>query len=192
VRPKGRLFIVSGPSGVGKSTLIDRFLREDAHSTFSISCTTRPKRPHEIEGKDYYFIEQGRFRELVGQDHFLEWEEVHGYCYGTPAKEILDNLERGVDVVLDIDVKGALTIRQKCPRAYLIFIEPPSVDDLIQRLSSRGEQEIAKRMQRVREEMSRKDLFDCAIINDKLSSAYETFKSVISEARRQEHGKDNC
>jgi guanylate kinase len=192
VSPKGRLFIVSGPSGVGKSTLIDRFLREDDHSTFSISCTTRPKRPHEVEGKDYYFVEQGRFQALVAQDHFLEWEEVHGYCYGTPAKEILENLERGIDVVLDIDVKGALTIRQKCAHARLIFIEPPSVDELVQRLSLRGEQEITKRMQRVREEMSRKDLFDCAIINDKLSSTYETFKSVISEARRQEHGKDNC
>lgn len=190
--PKGRLFIVSGPSGVGKSTLINRFLGEDDRSTFSISCTTRPKRPHEIEGKDYHFIDNDQFRDLVGWDHFLEWEEVHGYFYGTPAHEILHNLERGVDVVLDIDVKGALTIRQKCPRAYLIFIEPPSVDDLIRRLSLRGEQEIAKRMQRVREEMSKKDLFDCAIINDTLRSAYETFKSVISEARRQEHGKNNC
>lgn len=186
MRPKGRLFIVSGPSGVGKSTLIDRFLHEDDRSTFSVSCTTRPKRPHEVEGKDYYFIECERFQELVGQAHFLEWEEVHGYCYGTPAKQILDNLERGIDVVLDIDVKGALAIRGKCPHAYLIFIAPPSVDDLIRRLSLRGEQEIIKRMQRVREEMSRKDLFDYAIINDKLSTAYETFRSVISEARRQE------
>lgn len=190
--PKGRLFIVSGPSGVGKSTLIERFLREDNRSTFSVSCTTRPKRPHEVEGKDYYFTGQKKFQELAEQDYFLEWEQVHGYFYGTPAKDILEPLERGIDVILDIDVKGALTIREKCSHAYLIFIEPPSENDLLQRLSLRGENEIAKRMQRVREEMSRKHLFDCAIINDKLSSAYRAFKSVISEVRRQGHGKNNC
>lgn len=189
--PKGRLFIVSGPSGVGKSTLIERFLREDNRSTFSISCTTRPKRPHEVNGRDYYFIERERFQELAEQDYFLEREQVHGYSYGTPAKPILDTLEQGVDVVLDIDVKGALTIRKKCPHAFLIFVEPPSQEDLVKRLSLRGENEITKRMQRVREEMSRKDLFDCAIINDKLGSAYKRFKSVISEVRRQEHGENN-
>lgn len=191
MKPKGRLFIVSGPSGVGKSTLIERFLREDDQSTFSVSCTTRPKRPHEIEGKDYYFIEQERFEKLAGEDYFLEWERVHGYFYGTPGQPILEPLERGVDVVLDVDVKGALAVREKCAHAYLIFIEPPSVEALVQRLSLRGESEIAKRMQRVREEMSRKDLFDCAIINDKLGTAYKTFKSVINEVRRQEHGKNN-
>jgi guanylate kinase len=192
VRQKGRLYIVSGPSGVGKSTLIERFLREDGGSTFSVSCTTRPKRPHEVEGRDYHFTNENNFRELAEAGYFLEWEEVHGHFYGTPAGEIRQPLERGIDVLLDIDVKGALAIRGKCPRAYLIFVEPPSENALFQRLSLRGEHEIARRMQRVREEMSRKDLFDCAIINDKLSSAYEKFKSVISEVRRQENGKDNC
>lgn len=190
--PKGRLFIVSGPSGVGKSTLIERFLREDDRSTFSVSCTTRPKRPHETEGKDYHFTGRKEFEDLAEQGHFLEWEEVHGYCYGTPGGEVRKPLERGIDVVLDVDVKGALTIRERCPNAYLIFIEPPSEDDLLRRLSLRGEAEIAKRMKRVREEMSRKHLFDCAIINDKLSSAYEAFKSAISEVRRQDDGENNC
>jgi guanylate kinase len=192
VSPKGRLFIVSGPSGVGKSTLIERFLREDGHSTFSVSCTTRPRRPHEIEGKDYYFTEQRKFQELIQQDYFLEWEQVHGYFYGTPVKGLAEPIGRGTDVFLDIDVKGALRIREKCSSACLIFIEPPSEADLLQRLSIRGENEIDKRMQRVREEMSRKHLFDYAIINDKLNNAYKAFKSVISEVRRQEHGKNNC
>jgi guanylate kinase len=105
---KGILIVVSGPSGAGKSTLIERFLREDGQSSFSISYTTRQKREHEIDGKDYYFVSKETFEKMIGKDNFLEWENVHSYMYGTPKEEILKTLNTGKDIILDIDVKGAL------------------------------------------------------------------------------------
>src|SRR5512145_741039 len=108
---KGILIVVSGPSGAGKSTLIERFLREDDKSTFSVSYTTREKRAHETNGKDYCFVDKETFEEMVRKDGFLEWESVHGYLYGTPKEEVLEILKTGRDIILDIDVKGALNIR---------------------------------------------------------------------------------
>ena len=189
---KGRLFVVSGPSGVGKTTLIERFLEEDGNSRFSVSCTTREKRGQEKNGKDYYFIDEATFKEMIGNGGFLEWEEVHGYLYGTPVREVREPVEKGIDVILDIDVKGALKVREECEAACLIFIEPPSVDELIRRLSLRGEREIVKRMERVRQEMDRRQFFTYKVKNDKLEQAYQVFKSVITTVREQGYGKDNC
>ncbi len=188
---KGRLFVVSGPSGVGKTTLIDRFLREDRQTRFSVSCTTRKKREHEEEGKDYYFIDEDTFRQRVAQGGFIEWEEVHGYLYGTPKAEVLGPLKDGIDVLLDVDVKGALRIKEQCPAACLLFIEPPSVEELIRRLSGRGEKEIEKRMERVRQEMALADAFTYRIRNDNIGTAYKAFKKAVMSSREQVHGKDN-
>ena len=127
---KGVLIVVSGPSGVGKSTLIDRFLEEDAQSEFSVSYTTRQMRPHEEDGIDYYFTDENIFKELIEKGYFMEWENVHGNYYGTPRAEIMAALEKGKDIILDIDVKGALSIKGQCPASRLIFIEPPSVDGI--------------------------------------------------------------
>lgn len=189
---KGVLIVVSGPSGVGKSTLIERFLREDDHSAFSVSYTTRQKRVHELNGKDYHFVDKATFEAMVAKGHFLEWENVHGNLYGTPRAEILATLETGKDIILDIDVKGAINISGTCSAARLIFIEPPSVAELINRLSLRGEKEIETRMKRVEEEIARKDHFGYTIVNDDLGKAYTTFQKAIDDIRRQDHGKNNC
>jgi guanylate kinase len=191
-RAKGILIVVSGPSGAGKSTLIERFLREDDQSSFSVSYTTRQKREHEINGRDYYFVNKGRFEEMVGKDSFLEWESVHSYMYGTPKEEVSKTLNTGKDIILDIDVKGALNIRKKCSNACLIFIEPPSTEELIKRLALRGEREIDLRMKRVKEEIASKPLFRYTITNDELEKAYDRFKETISEIRRNNNGKNNC
>jgi guanylate kinase len=189
---KGHLIVVSGPSGVGKSTLIERILREERNLLFSVSYTTRHRRQNEVHGKDYYFTDEPTFQKMVLDNGFLEWESVHGYLYGTPIKEIYEPIKEGRDVILDIDVKGALKVKEKCSAACLIFIEPPSVDELIRRLSLRGEKEIEKRMQRVREEMEKRPLFTSTVKNDSLETAYQQFQSIIVSLGRQENGKNNC
>ena len=191
-RSKGSLIVVSGPSGVGKSTLIERFLRQDSKSEFSVSYTTRQKRKHEVDGKDYYFVDEKTFQTMIGNNLFLEWEKVHGHLYGTPRAEIVAILEKGSDIILDIDVKGALNIKKQCPGSKLVFIEPPSVAELVKRLSLRGEKEIETRMKRVEEEVARKDQFGYTIVNDDLNKAYETFRKAIDEIRRDRNGKNNC
>ncbi len=188
---RGRLFVVSGPSGTGKSSLIEKFLAEDASSRFSVSYTTRQKRGQEVDGRDYRFVDEGTFRAMIAKGEFLEWESVHDNLYGTPGKEISGPLSEGLDVILDIDVKGALTVKEKLPEAVLIFVDTPSMDELVRRLSARGEKEIERRMQRVREEIAKKDLFTYVVINDNLNKAYGEFKSIIAGVRRQQDGQDN-
>jgi guanylate kinase len=189
---QGHLFVVSGPSGTGKSTLIARFLAEDADSRFSVSYTTRAKRPHEVDGRNYRFVKEETFLAMIESDGFLEWEKVHDYFYGTPKTEVMEPIAEGIDVVLDVDVKGALTIKDKHPEAVLIFVDTPSIEELVRRLSQRGEAEIEKRMKRVREEVALKPLFTYTVINDNINRSYQEFRSIINEVRRLEDGKDNC
>jgi guanylate kinase len=189
--PKGHLFVVSGPSGSGKTTLIEKLLKEDGNTVFSVSYTTRSPRPNERHGKDYYFTDAATFERMITESGFLEWESVHGYLYGTPVREVTEPLEKGIDVVLDIDVKGALRVKERCPQACLIFIEPPSVEELTKRLSIRGEKEIEKRMQRVKEEMEKKHLFTFTVRNDNVSNALKDFRSIISSVRGQSNGENH-
>jgi guanylate kinase len=189
---KGRLFVVSGPSGVGKSSIIHWFLKKDGNARFSISYTTRQKRPQETEGKDYYFVDPAAFQAMAEDNGFIEWESVHGHCYGTPRKQIMDILSEGLDVILDIDVKGALRVKEQCPTACLIFIEPPSKEDLVRRLKLRGEKELDLRMKRVEEELARKSLFEYTIVNDTLQKACRDFENIINTVRRMPDGKDYC
>jgi len=185
---KGHLFVVSGPSGTGKSTLIERFLREDGRARFSVSCTTRARREHEKDGRDYFFVGEEKFRAMIDEGSFLEWEEVHGYFYGTPRREVALPLAEGIDVLLDIDVKGALSVKAACREAVLIFVETASMDELRRRLSIRGEKEIEKRMERVKEEVEKKPLFTYVVTNDKIEKAYSEFRSIIDRARRGPDG----
>ncbi len=191
-KKKGHLIVVSGPSGVGKSTIIEKFLKSDNNSRFSVSYTTRQKRDHEINGKDYYFVDKKTFQEMVEKDLFLEWENVHNYLYGTPRQEVLDIMRQGIDVILDIDVKGALSVKGKCSNAHLIFIAPPTKDELIKRLTLRGEKEIALRMKSTKEEIEQKDQFEYTIVNIELTQAYKDFKKIIESVRRTAHGENNC
>ncbi len=184
VKKKGRLFVVSGPSGVGKSSIIERFLKEDRSTLFSISYTTRKKRPQERDGKDYYFVDDRTFQQMVEQDRFLEWESVHHHSYGTPRKEMGEALTKGFDMILDIDVKGALKVKEKCPEACLVFVLPPSKEDLVKRLSLRGEQDLDLRMKRVEEELARKDFFQYTIVNDTLDRAFGDFRHIVETMRR--------
>lgn len=189
---KGRLFVISGPSGVGKTTLIRLLLKEDRKITFSVSYTTRNKRSHEVHGRDYYFVDSDTFNSMVEKGEFLEWEEVYGYKYGTPRKNVLDALEHGLDIFLDIDVKGALHVKKQCPHACLIFIEPPAKEELQKRLSIRGEREIPRRIEVADKEIEKKNAFDYIIVNAELPKAYEELKGIIDSVRRQIHGKNNC
>jgi guanylate kinase len=189
---KGRLFVISGPSGAGKTSLIKRFLTEDSRSAFSVSYTTREKRRQEQEGKDYYFVDRDTFKSMIEKDRFLEWEPVHGHLYGTPKREVTETLVQGIDILLDIDVKGALKVKEQCSRACLIFVEPPSKEVLVARLELRGEKDIDLRMKRVAEELERKGLFEYTVVNDDLETAYKAFKYVIESARGKTDGKNNC
>jgi len=188
---KSRLFVISGPSGAGKSTFIERFLQEDNNSTFSISYTTREKRDKEVNGREYYFVDKETFMEMVKNGEFLEWERVHENLYGTPKKNIIENLEKGIDVFMDIDVNGAVNIKKNYPEACLIFIEPPSREALEKRLSLRGEKQIDLRLKRYDEEIEKKPIFDYTIINDNLEKAYTELKKIIEQIRGHKNGKGN-
>jgi len=180
---KGRLFVISGPSGSGKSTFIERFLKQDKTSTFSVSYTTRKKRDKEVDGREYYFVDKKTFMDMVEKGGFLEWEVVHENLYGTPKKEIIENLERGIDILLDVDVNGAINIKKNYPDACLIFIEPPSREELVKRLSFRGEEQIELRLKRYDEEIEKKHIFDYTVINDNLERAYRDFEKIIEHVR---------
>jgi guanylate kinase len=187
----GTLFVVSGPSGAGKSSLIQRFLSKDRSSTFWVSCTTRRPRGAEVDGRDYHFIDVPTFRSMIAAGHFLEWEQVHGNYYGTPGQGLRKVLDNGLDVILDIDVKGALKVKEACPKACLVFVEPPSTEELVRRLSRRGEEEIDRRMKIVEEEMANRRHFQYTIRNNNLENAFGDFRKIITRIRETVYGKNN-
>ncbi|MCS7280048.1 MAG: guanylate kinase [Desulfobacterota bacterium] len=187
---RGKVFVVSGPSGAGKTTILTRFLKEDKNSAFSVSYTTRQKREGEREGIDYHFVTRSTFEELIRKGFFLEWEEVHGEMYGTPKEPLLEMIEKGIDVFMDLDVNGAMKIKRVFPQAILIFIQPPSEEELIMRLKNRKEKAIIKRLERLRKELEAKRFFDYVIINDSIEKALSEFKNIVEEVRSC-HGKNN-
>ena len=135
---KGDLFVISAPSGAGKSTLCHRLMEETPGVAFSVSHTTRAPRKGEVDGVDYHFVSKEQFMHMVEQEEFLEWAEVHGNCYGTSRSAVTAMLENGQDVLLDIDVQGAMQVRDVFPESVLIFILPPSLQVLERRLRNRG------------------------------------------------------
>lgn len=188
---KGILFVVSGPSGAGKSSIIGRVLASDPRVSFSVSFTTRAPREGETNGIHYHFVDETTFRNMIDEDRFFEWQSVHGHMYGTPKQGIVNQLEKGYDMFLDIDVKGALNVRKECPRAVLVFVEPPSVEALRERLFRRGEREITTRMRIVGEEMEKKSFFDYTITNEDLDRAYRAFQKIVQQERERNDGTNH-
>lgn len=182
----GNLFVVAAPSGAGKSSLVKALLELDSHLAVSISHTTRQPRGQEQHGREYWFVDEPVFRSMVEHHDFFEWAEVHGNLYGTSRKAIEARLNRGEDVVLEIDWQGALQIKQLFPDAVLIFILPPSYEELLQRLQRRGEdgpEVIEQRMANARAEVAQAKHFDFVIINGLFETALFDLKTVVHSQR---------
>ena len=182
----GNLFCVAAPSGTGKSSLVSALLELDARLSVSVSHTTRRPRGQEVNGREYWFIEAGDFRAKIANGDFFEWAEVHGNLYGTSRRAIEDRLAAGEDVVLEIDWQGALQIKTLFAHAVLIFILPPSWEELSQRLNRRGEDDadvISKRLANARTEVAQARHFDFVIINSSFETALFDLKTVVHSQR---------
>ena len=179
------LFVVSGPSGCGKTTLVKKVLEEMDGLAFSTSHTTRKRRVAEAEGKDYFFISEEAFKEKIERKAFAEWAEVHGNFYGTSREEI-EKKERGMVLVLDIDIQGARQIREKYEKSVLIFVFPPRFEELKRRLFQRGdetEEAIQRRLATAKKEILSYPHFDYIIINDRLEEAARELEAIVLSVR---------
>ena len=179
---KGKTFIISGPSGVGKSTVLHELFKDRDDLYFSISATTREPREGEIDGVHYHFIDVGRFQELIEEDALLEYAEYVGNFYGTPKRYVDSAMDEGRDVVLDIEVQGAIQVCTKRPETVRIFIAPPSWGELERRLVSRGtdsEEKIQKRLVRAKAELRTADVYDYFVINDTVEQAVREINAIM-------------
>ena len=182
----GNLFCVAAPSGTGKSSLVKALLELDSRLAVSVSHTTRAPRGQEVHGREYWFIDEPEFRAMIGRHEFFEHAQVHGHLYGTSRRAIQERLAHGDDVVLEIDWQGALQIKRLFPHAVLIFILPPSWDELRQRLQRRGEdgpEVIEVRMVNAREEVAQARHFDFVIINALFETALFDLKAIVHSQR---------
>ena len=178
---KGQLFIISGPSGVGKGTIAQRLLA-DMDITFSVSMTTRAPRPGEVNGKDYLFVTDAEFDKTIEEDGFLEYAGNFGNRYGTPKAPILEKLNAGQDVLLDIDIQGAINVKKSYPKGVFIFILPPSMAELRKRITGRGTEtpeSLRKRLGKAMEEISYIDKYDYCIVNGELEEAIARAKAIL-------------
>ena len=186
---KGRLFVISSPSGAGKTTLWQKAAARLDGIERSISMTSRLPRSGEVDGQDYFFVDEQTFKDYIARDCFLEWALVFGTYYGTPRDKVMNLLSRGRDVILIIDVQGAGQVKEKCPEAVLIFIMPPDMETLARRLKDRGtdtDEEIAKRLKIAEQEIACLGDYDYKIINNDLETAVEELKGIIIDIRRTE------
>jgi guanylate kinase len=183
---RGNLIVVSAPSGAGKSSLVKAVLGRVPKLRYSVSCTTRPPRSKERDGLDYHFVSDDEFRRMAEGGEFLEWASVHGHLYGTPRRAVIESLEEGFDVILDIDVQGADQIRRHMPDAVTVFILPPSEEILIGRLIERGSEsheELRRRLWAASREVARWPDFKYVIINDELQRAASALEAIIVAER---------
>lgn len=192
MKEKGRLFVISGPSGAGKSTVVFKAIEGRDDVCFSTSVTTRKPRPNEVDGREYFFVDLDRFKEMVENDELLEHATYVANSYGTPRKFVEDKLDSGLDVLLDIEVQGARQINEKKPDAVKIFIIPPSLAELRRRLVGRGtdtERAIEARLIRARQEYAEADFYDYIIINDDSNRAAKELAAIMLAERCKAEGR---
>ena len=188
----GNLFVISGPSGAGKGTLVKALIEQVPDAWLSVSATTRKPREGEVDGKHYHFLSNDQFDDLVRQDGFLEWAQVHSNKYGTPRAQVEQAIAEGKQAILEIDVQGAFQIKEKIPQSMLVFIEPPSLEILEERLRGRGtetEDVIAARMSVATMELLEKIKYDIAIVNDDLDVAA---KELVDFVEKQANRPKDC
>ena len=182
----GILFVISGPSGVGKGTLREALLKSTPNLIDSISVTTRPARIGERDGREYFFMDRDKFENLIKQEEFLEWAQVYSNLYGTPKQFVQENLDKGLDVLLEIDIQGAMQVKAKKPDGVFIFIAPPNVEELANRLINRGkdsQDSIAERLKACYDEMEFMREYDYLVINDNISEAIKNLEAIIIAER---------
>ena len=180
---KGRLFVISGPSGAGKGSISKRIMAEVPDLVYSVSMTTRPPRPDEVGGRNYYFVTREEFEKTLAEDGLLEYAQVYGEYYGTPRAMVMESLAQGKDVVLEIDIQGAMNIRRTYPKGVLIFILPPSMGELRKRITGRGsesEGSIELRLGEALKEIAYIDKYDYCVVNGDLDEAVERVKAIIT------------
>jgi guanylate kinase len=185
------LVVVSAPSGCGKTTMVRRLLMTEAELAYSVSYTTRPPRTGEREGVDYHFVSRETFEEMARAGAFAEWAEVHGSRYATSARQIESVLSAGGDILCDIDVQGAARLKERYPEAVLVFVLPPSMEELRRRLSTRNTErpeDAERRLNASREEISRAGAYDYFIVNDELDEAVERLRNVVLAERLRRGG----
>lgn len=179
---EGALYVISGPSGAGKGTLVNRILEEHPNYVLSISATTRAPRQGEVDGIHYHFMRVDEFEDAIAKDGFIEWAQVHSNYYGTPLASIKEHLSAGDTVILEIDVQGAFQVLEKLPQAKLVFIAPPSLDELERRLRGRAtdsEEVIAQRLANAKGEMDASVKYDYIIVNGDLEKATKELSHVL-------------
>jgi guanylate kinase len=177
-----RLTVLSGPSGVGKRTVITALRRSHPEIWVSVSCTTRSPRPGEVEGSDYYFVDRERFAKMVEAGELLEHAEFAGNFYGTPRQAVLDHVAAGVPTILEIELAGARQVRRTMPEARFVFLAPPSIGELVQRLQGRGTESanaIAARLEHARTELAAEDEFDEVVVNNDVEQAAAQLAALV-------------
>ncbi len=190
----GLLIIISAPSGTGKSTLCRKLISDFPNACYSVSVTTRAPHRGEIQGKDYFFVSKNEFKQKIKRGELAEWALVHGHYYGTPKNFLEKNLVKGKDIILDIDVRGAMKLKKRYPQAVFIFLAPPSFSELERRIKGRrrnSEATIKKRLTNARWEMGRIGSYDYLVINDRLVDAFTQVKSIVlAEKNRVKRSKE--
>lgn len=183
---EGLMVVVSSPSGAGRTTIVRRVVPQDETIRYSTSVTTRPKRFGEKEGKDYFFVSEKEFKQRVERGEFVEWAEVHGFMYATPRAPVVQVIQQGGFIILDIDVQGTMRVKEEFPDCVTVFIAPPSLENLEQRLRNRGtdsEELIRRKLQDALREVAKIPGYDYLIINDDLDTAVRQLQAVLEAER---------